>query len=159
MKNGTLKFNHKDLIVLILDTHIWIWLVNGDEKIEKSGLLPDLEKAARENSIRIPAICLWEVAMLAAKNRIHLSSNPLDWINNALSAPGLRLYPLTPAIAYESANLPGDFHGDPADRMIVASARVLNGELMTFDGRILKYAGDGYVNVIQPKRTGKKRSF
>lgn len=136
--------------MLILDTHIWIWLINGEEKIRKAGFLAGINDAAQKNLVKIPAICAWEVSMLAAKNRITLSGNALDWINQALSAPGISLCPLTPAIAYESANLPGDFHGDPADRMIVASARVLDGTLVTLDGKILKYAERGFVKVVDP---------
>ncbi len=136
--------------MLILDTHVWLWLVNGDEKILKSGFLPAIEDAANQNGIGVPAICTWEVAMLAAKERIVLEGNALDWMNHALSAPGVSLCPFTPEIAYESANLPGDFHGDPADRLIVASARILNSILVTFDGKILKYAANGYLNVLKP---------
>lgn len=87
--------------------------------------------------------------MLVSKNRIQLKGNALDWINKALSAPGISLCPLTPEIAYESVNLPGDFHGDPADRMIVASARKLNGTLVTFDKKILAYSGEGHVKILK----------
>jgi len=136
--------------MLILDTHVWIWLVNGDEKIEEAGFLPEIKKAEKKNAIKVPAICAWEVAMLAAKNRITLSGSTLDWLNQALSGPGISLYPLTPAIAYESSNLPGNFHGDPADRMIVACARILNGKLLTLDGKILRYAENGHVKLVEP---------
>lgn len=88
--------------------------------------------------------------MLVSKNRIKLEGNTLDWINKALSAPGTTLCPLTPDIAYDSVNLPGDFHGDPADRMIVSSARILNGTLVTFDKKILEYSEAGYVKVLKP---------
>ncbi len=137
--------------MLILDTHVWIWLVHGDEKIEEAGFLPEIKKAEEKNAIKVPAICAWEVAMLAAKNRITLSGSTLDWLNQALSGPGISLYPLTPTIAYESSNLPGNFHGDPADRMIVACTRVLNGKLLTLDSKILRYAENGYVKVVEPK--------
>lgn len=136
--------------MLILDTHVWIWLVTGDEKIKNVGFFGEIIEASQRNLIKVPAICAWEVSMLVAKNRITLLGNTLDWINKALSAPGISLYPLTPSIAYESANLPGDFHGDPSDRMIVASARILDGTLLTFDGKILKYAQKGYVNALGP---------
>ena len=69
--------------MLILDTHIWIWLVNGDEEIKKTSFLVEINDAAQKNLIKIPAICAWEVSMLAAKNRITLSGNTLDWINQA----------------------------------------------------------------------------
>jgi PIN domain nuclease of toxin-antitoxin system len=135
--------------MLILDTHVWIWLINGDSRLEHSGLLPEINKAARTKSIKIPAISVWEVSMLASKNRIILEGDTMEWINKALSAPGISLCPLTPEIAYESAHLPGDFHGDPADRMIVASARKLNATLVTFDQKILEYSNNGYVHVLK----------
>jgi PIN domain nuclease of toxin-antitoxin system len=138
--------------MLIFDTHVWIWLINGDKKITESGLLPAINRAVRDQGIKIPAICAWEVSMLAAKGRITLIGNTLDWIKSALSAPGIDLYPLTPEVAYESSNLPGDFHGDPADRIIVANARIVQGTLLTFDQKILDYAESGYVNVLKPAR-------
>jgi PIN domain nuclease of toxin-antitoxin system len=137
--------------MLILDTHIWLWLINGDPKIKNSGLLLEIIKAARKKSLLVPAICPWEVSMLVSKNRIELEGNTLDWINKALSAPGINLCPLTPDIAYESVNLPGDFHGDPADRMIVASARKFNGTLVTFDKKILEYSEEGHVKILKPQ--------
>ncbi len=138
--------------MLILDTHTWIWLITGDEKIRKAGFLPAIEKAEMTKSIKIPAICAWEIAMLTAKNRLSVDGDVLDWIKQALSAPGISLCPLTPEIACESCNLPGHFHGDPADRMIVASARILNGTLLTFDQKIINYAHDGFVQILNPKK-------
>ena len=137
--------------MLILDTHTWIWLMTGDEKIKKSGFLMEIEKAAKTNAIKIPAICVWELSMLEAKRRISFNQNTKDWIISALSAPGIGLLPLTPEIAYESAHLPGDFHGDPADRIIVASSRISEGMLLTFDKKILEYAKEGYVKVLAPQ--------
>jgi PIN domain nuclease of toxin-antitoxin system len=135
--------------MLVLDTHVWLWLINGDYRLENSGFLPEINKAARTKSIKIPAISVWEVSMLASKNRITLEGDTMEWINKALSAPGISLCPLTPEIAYESAHLPGNFHGDPADRMIVASARKLNAALVTFDQKILEYSNNGYVQVLK----------
>lgn len=137
--------------MLILDTHIWIWLINGDEKIKSCGFINHINKALKNEAIIIPAICTWEVSMLASKERIMLSENTLDWIKNASSAPGISIYPLTPEIAYESTILPGNFHGDPSDRMIVATARVLNGSLMTFDKQIIEYSKSGYVKIIKAR--------
>lgn len=136
---------------VVLDTHVWIWLITGDERIMKAGYLSVIEQAAQKHAVHIPAICAWEVAMLAAKRRIILSESTLEWIRHALSAPGLMLCPLTPEIACESAGLPGDFHGDPADRLIVASARILNAPLVTFDQKIAQYAREGYINVVDPR--------
>jgi len=137
--------------MLILDTHIWIWAINGDEKIQRSGFLNQIQKSVKNNNIFISAISLWEVAMLVSKGRLKLSENTLEWINNASSAPGLSIQPLTPEIAFESTILPDNFHGDPADRLIVATARVRNATLLTFDQEIIKYSKKGYVNILKPK--------
>jgi len=136
--------------MIVLDTHTWIWTINGDSKIKSSGFLNIINKNVKEHSILIPAISLWELSMLVSKERIILSENTLDWIKLASSAPGMSIYPVSPEIAYESTVLPGEFHGDPADRMIVATARVLNATLLTFDKQILKYSLKGYVKTIKP---------
>ncbi|HPJ44353.1 MAG TPA: type II toxin-antitoxin system VapC family toxin [Spirochaetota bacterium] len=137
--------------MFILDTHVWIWLINGDEKIRKAGFLTSINNALKNHSIIIPAICTWEISMLVAKNRISLTENTLEWINKASSAPGISIFPLSPEVAYESTILPGEFHGDPADRMIVATARITNGTLLTFDKQIINYAKKGYVKLQTPK--------
>jgi PIN domain nuclease of toxin-antitoxin system len=137
--------------MLILDTHVWIWLINGDEKIRKAGFLTPINNALKSHSIIIPAICTWEISMLVAKNRISLTENTLEWINKASSAPGISIFPLSPEVAYESTILPGEFHGDPADRMIVATARVTNGTLLTFDRQMINYAKKGYIKIQIPK--------
>jgi PIN domain nuclease of toxin-antitoxin system len=137
--------------MLVLDTHIWIWLMNGDERIKKAGFIPNIQMAAKTSSIKIASISLWEVAMLAARGKISLEEGTFNWIRKALSAPGILVCPLSPEIAVDSVNLPGTFHGDPADRIIVASARLLNATLVTSDRQILRYAAGEYVKVVRPK--------
>jgi len=134
--------------MIILDTHIWIWLINGDEKVGKPSILNLIKKSVKNSNIFIPAICLWEVVMIASKKRISLNEDTLGWIKKASSAPGISVYPLTAEIAYESTKLPGSFHGDPADRIIVATARVTNGTLITFDKQILNYSKAGFIKTI-----------
>ena len=89
--------------------------------------------------------------MLAARGKISLAEGTLNWIRKALSAPGISVCPLSPEIAVDSVNLPGIFHGDTADRIIVASARLLNATLVTSDRQILRYAAGEYVKVVRPK--------
>lgn len=137
--------------MLVLDTHIWIWLMAGDQKIIDSGYLSHIKKAIKSSSIKIPSISLWEVSMLNMKGRISLSENILAWLKKALSAPGISLSPLTPEIAADISNLPEEFHGDPADRIIISTTRVLSANLLTFDKKILSCASNGYVKVIRPK--------
>lgn len=94
--------------------------------------------------IAVPAICCWELAMLVAKQRIGLSMDVEVWIDLALQRPKVELLPLTPAIAVLSTRLPGDFHGDPADRLIVASSLSSSAPLVTRDQKITDW---GFVRV------------
>lgn len=131
---------------LLLDTHAWIWLMQGIEL--KSEAVERLEAAAVSSALWVSAISIWEVATLAAKSRLNLAV-PIDiWVQSALAQPGLRLLPLEPAISLESARLPG-FHGDPADRILVASARLHQLQLVTRDQRILDWARTGRVRVLE----------
>ncbi len=134
--------------LILLDTHIWIWLLNGEEKLLSSPCLTNIEKAAKFAHLRISAISLWEVGMLEAKGRITFEIECMDWITKGLNAPGISLVPLTPEIAVSSSRLPGDFHGDPADRIIVATARKLGATLITKDNEILAYGKQNYLKVI-----------
>jgi PIN domain nuclease of toxin-antitoxin system len=130
---------------IVLDTHIWIWLA---EDIQLSdATFNRIDEAARNGQVLVPAICMWEVALLKAKGRLTIEEDVLSWLNRALSFTGIELCPLTPAIAARSYNLPGTFHDDPADRMIVATAIVEDAVLLTRDDSILKYGRKGYVKV------------
>lgn len=87
----------------------------------------------------ISAISCWEVAKLVEYNRLTLPLPVADWLDQALAYPGVHLLELTPQIAVESTQLPGTFHRDPADQIIVATARVYDCPLVTLDGRIQNY--------------------
>jgi PIN domain nuclease of toxin-antitoxin system len=104
-------------------------------------------KAAKENALFVSAITLWEMSMLVAKEKIILDMPVLEWILKGLRAPGINLVPLTPQIAVESCQLQGKFHGDPADRIIVATARIEELTLITRDQKILDFGESHYVNV------------
>ena len=96
--------------------------------------------------IGISAISCWEIAKLVEYDRLELSCSLDEWFEQALSYPGIHLLPLTPQIAIESTRLPGKFHRDPADQLIVATARVYNCPLVTSDARILDYP---YVKTVR----------
>jgi len=134
--------------LLLLDTHIWLWLLEGYDILYNSGVLENIEKAASHSKLRVSLISLWEVAMLEAKGRIRFNVNCLDWLTEALKAPGLSILEMTPEIAVLSAKLPGDFHGDPADRIIIASAITHNASLVTKDKKIIKYGKDNDVKIV-----------
>ena len=133
---------------LLLDTHIWIWLLNGDEPLRSSAALFHIEEAVPPALIRVSAISVWEIGMLESKGRISLPTSCETWVDQALAAPGIDLVPLSPEIALASSRLPGEFHGDPADRMLVATARVLDADLVTKDQKIVEYGKSGFVSVL-----------
>lgn len=137
----------KDLI--LLDTHVWIWLLNGDENRIHAKSLSFIEHAAQSSNVKISAISVWELGMLESKGRVQIPMNCLDWVNRALNAPGISLAEITPEIAIESSRLPGKFHSDPADRLIVASARNLDATLITHDKSIISYSKEGYLRVLE----------
>lgn len=134
--------------LVLLDTHVWVWLVEGHTRLAGSKSLAFIEKAAKFDAIRVSAISPWEVGMLESKGRLSFPMSCLDWVEQALRAPGLFLAPLTPAIAVESSRLPGGFHGDPADRILVATARKLGATLITDDAKIREYGKHGHVRVF-----------
>lgn len=77
--------------------------------------------------------------MMVSKDRIHVKVDPNLWLKNSLKKSGLNIIEITPEIAIDACNLPGEFHKDPADRLIVATARTMNFKLLTKDRKILDY--------------------
>lgn len=132
-------------MAVVLDTHALIWLVDGREGVFSPAMLVRIEQAARRTEVLVPAIVFWEVAMLDARGRIQLSQPCTVWCEQVQARPGIRIVPPTPAISIDGTRLPGNFHGDPADRMIVATARAENATVLTNDRKILDYAATGTV--------------
>lgn len=132
---------------LLLDTHVWLWLVQREPTL-KPRVVAAIDEAAAGGGVLISAMSVWEVAMLEAKGRISLSTPCESWVATALSLPGVGLVPLSPAIAVASSRLPGAFHGDPADRILVATAREQRAVLVTRDERILAYSAEGHVHTL-----------
>lgn len=135
---------------VLLDTHVWVWLMLGDNRLGSASRRM-LERAVRDGLLRVSVISVWEVAMLEAKGRLTLAADCESWVREALAAPGVRLAELTPHIAISSTRLPGVFHGDPADRMLIATARESDATLLTADQAILQYGREGYVHAVRAK--------
>ena len=129
---------------LVLDTHVWVRYALGVRDLVPAAVKA-IDSAVARGALLIPAIAVWEIALLVQRNRILLEQPIRQWIETALLQPGVALAPLTPDIAIDSCSLPGDFHKDPADRMIVATARVHNAVVLTQDRAILAYAKAGHV--------------
>ena len=132
---------------LLLDTHAWVWLMEGSSELDAT-LISRIETSAQSRQLFVSAISVWEIATLASKGRLRFPIPVQDWVEAALDRPSLRLIPLHPAISIESAVLP-NFHGDPADRILVATARLEKLRLVTRDRRILEWSDQfGLVHVI-----------
>ena len=130
--------------MIVLDTHIWMWWVHDDKKLTR--LQIEVIQENEDNIIGISAISCWEIAKLIELKRLEIPCDISGWFEQALSYPGIRILELTPEIAIESTQLPGKFHRDPADQIIVATARIYNCRLVTSDNKILRYS---HVETVQ----------
>ena len=138
-------------LMLLLDTHMFLWMVEGHPRLGAE-TAKTLNHAAREERIAVSAITLWEIGVLVAKKRIDLHRDLMEWVRDALSRPGVTLVPLEPEIAVASTHLPFDMHPDPADRILVATARHLGASLVTADEELLKLSKKGHFRGIDASR-------
>ena len=122
----------------LLDTHVWIWWNMHPQELSPKGRSL-ISNPKRYEEILLSAISPWEFCKLLEKERIGISCDPEEWMTRALDMPKLRLVPLSPTLAYRSTVLPRPFHGDPADQIIVATAREENATIVTKDKSIRKY--------------------
>jgi PIN domain nuclease of toxin-antitoxin system len=123
--------------VIVLDTHIWVWWVHGDPRLTRAQ--QQIIEANEQVGLGVSVISCWEIAKLVEYKRLALPCPTLEWLHQALAYPGVRLLDLSPRIVTESTELPGEFHRDPADQLIVATARVLGYSLLSADEKILNY--------------------
>ncbi len=121
--------------MIVLDTHAWIWSASESTLLSKQAAR-EIDQAAE---IGISAISCWEVAMLVSHNRLALNQDVMDWIKTALSLPKVRFLPLDPKTMVYSTRLPGDFHGDPADRFIAATCLIHGADLVSKDRKLQKW--------------------
>jgi PIN domain nuclease of toxin-antitoxin system len=133
---------------LLLDTHYWIWLQAGAREEFSHTVRKAVDEAAASGNLLLSVISVWELGLLESKGRIQLDAPCEQWVRGALATPGLSLAPLTPEIALASSRLPEPFHGDPADRIIVATARTMGARLATRDSKILEYGRKRHVALV-----------
>ena len=125
---------------LLLDTHVWIWYLEGDTDALSPACRALLERCGSFGELVVCDISYWEVAVKVAKGRLSLSVDAAVWLQRAELAPDVRLRPLTRPVLLESTRLGGAVHGDPADRMLIAFARLEGIPLVTADRAIIDYA-------------------
>ena len=124
---------------ILLDTHAWIWWVTEDRRLSPRARRA-LAAAEREQSAALSMISLWEVAKKVEKHQLVLDRPLDDWLDDAVARPGLQLIDLSRPILIDACRLPGSFHGDPADQIIVATARRVGAAVITKDAKIGAYA-------------------
>jgi PIN domain nuclease of toxin-antitoxin system len=139
---------------LLLDTHVFIWFAIGENL--PSSIVKMIEKAQKDSKVFLSDISSWETSMLAMKNRISISSDPLVWIKEAISKMGVQMLRLLPEVVVDSCRLPNWEHKDPADRIITATARYHDLTIVTADKKIIDYGKTGNVNVHSFKKLGDK---
>ena len=129
--------------MIVIDTHIWVWWLNNDSQLPAKH--KELLRVEESNGVGVSVLSCWEVAKLVERGRLALKGGVSVWMKRAVARPNTNLLALTPEIAIESTQLPGTFHKDPADQIIVATARIYDAPLMTLDANILAYS---YVKLL-----------
>jgi PIN domain nuclease of toxin-antitoxin system len=124
--------------VIVLDTHVLVWWVTGESTLSKKAKNA-LEREVVGGEIIVSAISAWEIAMLVEREKLVLTMDVGSWLATVQAIKVVRFVPVYPETAVKSVELPGEFHKDPADRMIVATARKLAAPLVTKDEKIRAY--------------------
>ena len=134
--------------MVLLDTCAAIWI--GNRESITPNALQAIRTAARTAGILVSAVTGWEIGIATTRPRNPLVLLPTAqlWLVDLLARPGFRTVPLEAEVALSASYLPGSFHRDPADRLLIATARELGVPLVTRDRRILDYAGRGHVGAI-----------
>lgn len=124
--------------MIILDTHILVWLLGQPHKLSK-GAKQVIDKAIAKNELRVSAISIWEICMLVKKNRLKLTMDLESWIDKIEELPFLQFIPVDNKVAIKSVLLNDKLHQDPADRIIIATALIFGARLITSDKKIIRY--------------------
>lgn len=125
--------------MIVLDTHVLVWWLDGNQSKLPMRVMRTIEHELGAGGVAASSISAWEVAMLVRKGKLELSVDVLGWMDAASKIEGFRFVPVDNTVAVKSVELPGEFHADPADRIIVALARELAAPLVTADGKIHTY--------------------
>lgn len=126
--------------MLLLDTHVWVWSVEGDVRRVGRRARRLLSRAESQEALRVSPATLFEVTALHTAGRLRLAQSPEQWIRQALEVASVRIAALSAAIAIDAGYIPRDALADPLDRLLVATARQLDATFLTSDARILDYA-------------------
>ena len=137
--------------MMLLDTHVLIWMIEADARLGRQARAA-VDAARANGGALVSPISAWEAAMLVDNGKLGLGRPVAQWFAEVLAAPGFHSADLTIDIGADAGALPGDSHRDPADRLLVATARALGCPLITVDRKILDYAAAGHVRAIDARR-------
>ncbi|MBI4490839.1 MAG: type II toxin-antitoxin system VapC family toxin [Deltaproteobacteria bacterium] len=124
--------------MILLDTHVWVWWVNGQPALSRKAHR-SIHQAAEEAGVYLSSISVWEVAQLVVRGRLELTMDVESWVAKSEAMPFLHFVPVDNGIALKSVRLPEPLHNDPADRMIIATSTIMGFPLVTRDKRIIEY--------------------
>ena len=137
--------------LLLVDTHVLLWATWNEPRLGRQAAKA-INLASHQDRLAVSAITPWEIALLESRKRITLHKEVLDWIREALAKPGVTLIPLEPEIAVASTRLGFEMHSDPADRILVATARHLGATLLTADRNLLNLAKKGHFLALDAEK-------
>jgi PIN domain nuclease of toxin-antitoxin system len=136
--------------LILLDTVTLVWAAMDDPRLGHQSR--SMIEEAGPSNLCVSAISPWEVAMLVRKDRLDLGEEPLVWFQAIMARTGMDLIAVEPDIAVDAGLLPRTVHGDPADRLIMATARKLACPLLTPDSKILEQAQTGLLEAVDARR-------
>src|SRR5262245_18180931 len=128
-------------VALLMDTHVWLWYLDGATHELPETITALLRSANRSHDLLVSDIAVWEIATKVAKGKLRLAVDVALWVRRAERAPGIAFLPIDREVLLLSTTLPGVLHGDPADRILIASALLHACTLVTADRAIIEYAG------------------
>ncbi|UVO50408.1 type II toxin-antitoxin system VapC family toxin [Sphingomonas sp. SUN019] len=134
--------------MILLDTQVLVWLVGDDRRLGREAR----SSIKRDTERRVSAMVSWEIAMLVDKGRFTLEMPLGSWLDTSIRSVGAYEAAVTGAMARDAGSLPGRIHGDPCDRIMIATARALSCALVTSDEKILHYAAQGHLTAIDARR-------
>ena len=143
MKTGAQNMNNP----IVLDTHAILWALLKPEELSEE-VKQEITSAQENSQLFISSISLWEIAMLKCKKRINVYEPIKDFLESISNINGLSIKDISPEIATESVSIIDEFHGDPADRIIVATAKCCGARLFTRDKKILTWANLGHIKFL-----------
>jgi PIN domain nuclease of toxin-antitoxin system len=133
---------------LLLDTHTWLWWEAGT-LTARADILEEVRQAASESELSVSSFSLIEIANAVARKRLRWHRPLLPWFQSSLQSPGPRLIGLTPEIAAATSQLPDEFHGDPGDRILAATAIIHNLTIVTHDDLMLRFGKQGLYRTLK----------